>query len=65
MSNIRYPIFRNLLTERFTVVTLDVFKEVGNIIEEYYEENERPRSVIQTSLDSVMKLARVVLLILC
>lgn len=47
MWNITYTIFRNFLTERFTAVTV----EVGNIIEEYYEENKRMRSVIQTSLD--------------
>lgn len=59
MSSTRYASFRSFLTERFTAVAVEVFEEVGNIIEEYYEENKRLRSIIQMTLDPVVKLRKI------
>lgn len=65
MSNTRYASFRNFLAERFTAVAVEVFEEVGNILEDYYEENKRLRRIIQTTLDPMIKLTRIGLPLLC
>lgn len=62
MPNTRCANFQNFPTERFTAVAVEVFEEVGNILEDYQEENTPEED---NSDDPIIKLTRIGLPPLC
>ncbi len=59
MSDTRHQNFRSFLTERFTAVAVEIFGEVESIVEAYYEENKRLRTILHMVLDPEIKLPRI------
>lgn len=59
MSNTRLQHFRSILTERFTSVAVEIFGEVENIVEAYYEENKRLRTTLHMVLSPKIKLSKI------
>ncbi len=56
--------FRSFLTERFTAVAVEIFGEVENIVEVFYEENKQLRNILHMVLDPEIKLPRIGLFLL-
>lgn len=59
MSSSRLEAFRNFLTEKFTTVAVEIFGEMETIVETYYEENKRLRTVLQMVLNPEIKLSKI------
>ncbi|XP_041837562.1 uncharacterized protein LOC121637448 [Melanotaenia boesemani] len=59
MSNTRLQNFRSFLTEHFTTFAVDVFSEVESIVEAYYEENKRLKSILHMVLNPRIKLSKI------
>lgn len=50
--------FRTLITESFTVVAVDVFNEVQNLVKSYEDENKRLRTLLNSVLQPEIRLPR-------
>ncbi|XP_022057138.1 uncharacterized protein LOC110956132 [Acanthochromis polyacanthus] len=59
MSSTRLQTFKNILTERFTSVAVEIFGEVESIVEACYEENKRLRSILDMVLNPEIKLSKI------
>lgn len=59
MANAAHQSFRSFLTERFTSLAVDICGEVETLVQSYYEENKRLRSVLHTVLNPEIKLHRI------
>ncbi|KAG7493260.1 hypothetical protein JOB18_004585 [Solea senegalensis] len=59
MSTSKMLTFRSFLTERFTSVAVEIFEEVGNIVEEFHQENIRLRNILHMVLSPEIKLTHI------
>lgn len=51
--------FRNLITESFTIVAVDVFNQVQSLVKSYEDENKRLRSLLNSVLQPEVRLPRI------
>lgn len=51
--------FRNLLTESFTIVAVDVFNQVQTLVKSYEDENKRLKTLLHSVLQPEVRLPRV------
>lgn len=51
--------FRRLITESFTIVAVDVFNEVKNLVKSYEDENKRLRTLLNSVLQPEVRLPRI------
>ncbi|XP_053172245.1 uncharacterized protein LOC128355888 [Scomber japonicus] len=59
MSNTRFLQFRSFITQRFTTVAVEIFKEAESIVEEICEENKRLQNILHMVLNPEIKLRRI------
>ncbi|XP_029006507.1 uncharacterized protein LOC114855495 isoform X2 [Betta splendens] len=59
MSSTRLGAFRSFLTEKFMNLAVELFEEVETIVETYYEENKRQRTILQMALNPQIQLSKI------